>query len=49
MKPSSKTCYAVLALTLVAACASDTLNNTRALTNEGRTEEALASLEKATR
>jgi len=49
MKLSSKTCYAALALTLVAACASDTLNNTRALTNEGRTEEALASLEKATR
>jgi general secretion pathway protein D len=49
MKLSSKTCCAALALTLVAACASDTLNNTRALTNEGRTEEALASLEKATR
>ena len=49
MKLSSKTCYAALALTLVAACASDTLNNSRALTNEGRTEEALASLEKAAR
>ena len=49
MKLSSKTCYAALALTLVAACASDTLNNTRALTNEGRTEEALVSLEKAAR
>jgi len=49
MKLSSKTCCAALALTLVAACASDTLNNTRALTNEGRTEEALVSLEKATR
>ncbi len=49
MKLSPKTCCAALALTLVAACASDTLNNTRALTNEGRTEEALASLEKATR
>jgi len=49
MKLSPKTCCAALALTLVAACASDTLNNTRALTNEGRTEEALASLEKAAR
>jgi general secretion pathway protein D len=49
MKLSPKTCSAALALALVAACATDTLDNTRALTNEGRTEEALASLEKATR
>jgi general secretion pathway protein D len=50
MKPSSKIFYAALAVcALVAACASDTLNNTRALMNEGRTDEALASLEKATR
>jgi general secretion pathway protein D len=50
MKPSSKTFYAALALTLVAACASDALlRDTRTLMNEGRAEEALASLEKAAR
>ena len=49
MKPSSKTFYAALALALVAACATDTLNDTRALLNEGRVDEALATLEKATR
>jgi general secretion pathway protein D len=49
MKLSPKTFCAALALALVAACASDTLNNTRVLMNEGRMDEALASLEKATR
>src|SRR5258705_12880320 len=48
MKPS-KTLYAALALALVAACANPLMKDTRALLNEGRTEEALASLEKATR
>src|SRR5438552_12474428 len=50
MKTSSKTVCAALALALVAACASDAIiRDTRALLNEGRTDEALASLEKATR
>src|SRR5947208_7290884 len=50
MKTSSKTVCAALALALVAACTGDALiRDTRALLNEGRTEEALASLEKATR
>src|SRR5467141_1323148 len=49
MKLSSKTCYAALALTLVAACADPLVKDTRALLNEGRTDEALASLEKAAR
>src|SRR5258705_13898585 len=48
MKPS-KTLYAALALALVAACANPLIKDTRALLNEGRTEEALESLEKATR
>src|SRR6267142_4642887 len=49
MKPS-KTLYATLAVALVAACAGDVLiRDTRQLMNEGRTDEALASLEKATR
>ena len=48
MKPS-KTLYAALALALVAACADPLMKDTRTLLNEGRTEEALASLEKATR
>ena len=46
---SSKTLYAALALALVAACANPLMKDTRALLNEGRTEEALAALEKATR
>src|SRR5439155_19115435 len=45
---SSKTLYAALALALVAACANPLMKDTRALLNEGRTEEALAALEKAT-
>jgi general secretion pathway protein D len=49
MKPSWKTFYAALALALVAACADPLIKDTRALLNEGRTEDALASLEKATR
>jgi general secretion pathway protein D len=49
MKPSPKTFYAALALALVAACADPLIKDTRALLNEGRTDEALASLEKATR
>ncbi len=50
MKPFSKTICAALALALVAACASDALiTDARALRNEGRMDEALASLEKATR
>ncbi len=49
MKPSPKTLYAALALALVAACADPLIKDTRALLNEGRTEEALASLEKGTR
>ena len=50
MKTSSKTVCAALALVLVAACTGDALiRDTRTLLNEGRTEEALASLEKATR
>jgi general secretion pathway protein D len=49
MKLSSKTCYAALALALVAACADPLVKDTRALLNEGRTDEALASLEKAAR
>jgi len=50
MKPSSKTLYAALAAcALLAACADELIKDTRALLNEGRTEEALASLEKATR
>jgi general secretion pathway protein D len=48
MRPS-KTLYAALALTLVAGCADPLMKDTRALLSEGRTEEALASLEKATR
>ena len=48
MKPS-KTLYAALTLSLVAACANPLMNDTRALLNEGRTEEALAAFEKATR
>jgi len=49
MKPS-KTHYAALALALVAACAGDVLiRDTRQLMSEGRTDEALASLEKAMR
>src|SRR6266480_6024610 len=49
MKPSPKTLFAALALALVAACTNPLIKDTRALLNEGRTEEALASLEKATR
>jgi len=49
MKPSSKTFCAALALALVAACADPLVKDTRALLNEGRTEEALAAFEKATR
>ncbi|HYS57726.1 MAG TPA: secretin N-terminal domain-containing protein [Burkholderiales bacterium] len=51
MKPSLKTLNAALAAcALLAACAGDSLvKDTRALMNEGRMEEALASLEKATR
>ncbi len=49
MKPSPKTLSAALALALVAACTNPLIKDTRALLNEGRTEEALASLEKATR
>ena len=48
MKPS-KTLYAALALAFVAACADPLMKDTRTLLNEGRTEEALAALEKATR
>src|SRR6266487_3165018 len=49
MKPSPKTLSAALALALVAACTNPLIKDTRALLTEGRTEEALASLEKATR
>ncbi|HKB72886.1 MAG TPA: secretin N-terminal domain-containing protein [Burkholderiales bacterium] len=49
MKPSLKTLNAALALALVAACADPLMKDTRALLNEGRTEEALVSFEKATR
>ncbi len=49
MKPSSNTLCAALALALVAACANPLITDTRALLNEGRTEEALAAFEKATR
>ncbi len=49
MKSSSKTLCAALALALVAACANPLMKDTRALLNEGRTEEALAAFEKATR
>src|ERR1041385_5788769 len=48
MKPS-QTLYAALTLSLVAACANPLMNDTRALLSEGRTEEALAAFEKATR
>ncbi len=49
MKPSPKTLFAALALALAAACTNPLIKDTRVLLNEGRTEEALASLEKATR
>jgi general secretion pathway protein D len=49
MKLSSKTFCAALALALVAACADPLVKDTRQLMNEGRTEEALAAFEKATR
>ena len=50
MKPSSKTfCAALAACALIAACAEPQLKDTRTLLGEGRTDEALASLEKATR
>jgi general secretion pathway protein D len=49
MRLSSKTFCAALALALVAACADPLVKDTRALLNEGRTDEALASLEKAAR
>jgi len=49
MKTSPKIFYAALALALVTACADPLIKDTRALLNEGRTDEALASLEKATR
>src|SRR5258708_27202527 len=49
MNLSSKTFCAALALALVAACADPLVKDTRALLNEGRTEEALAAFEKATR
>ncbi len=49
MKTSPKTFYAALALALVTACADPLIKDTRTLLNEGRTDEALASLEKATR
>src|SRR5438445_5733085 len=49
MKSSSKTLCAALALARVAACANPLVKDTRALLNEGRTEEALAAFEKATR
>ncbi|TMH48529.1 MAG: general secretion pathway protein GspD, partial [Betaproteobacteria bacterium] len=49
MKTSLKIFYAALALALVTACADPLIKDTRALLNEGRTDEALASLEKATR
>jgi len=49
MKLSSKTFWAALALALVAACADPLVKDTRVLLNEGRTDEALASLEKAAR
>jgi general secretion pathway protein D len=48
MKPS-KTLYAALAMAFVAACANPLMKDTRTLLSEGRTEEALAALEKATR
>src|SRR5258706_13765635 len=49
MKPSPKTFCAALALALVAACADPLIKDTRALMSDGRVEEALATLEKATR
>ena len=49
MKTLPKIFYAALALALVTACADPLIKDTRALLNEGRTDEALASLEKATR
>ena len=51
MKLDSKTFYSALAAcALAAACASDTLiKDTRGLMNEGRVDEALSQLEKATR
>jgi general secretion pathway protein D len=49
MKLSSRTFCAALALAFVAACADPLVKDTRALLNEGRTEEALAAFEKATR
>jgi general secretion pathway protein D len=49
MKPSPKTFYAALTLVLVAACADPLIKDTRALMSDGRAEEALATLEKATR
>jgi general secretion pathway protein D len=50
MKPSSKTfCATLAACALIAACAEPQLKDTRTLLGEGRTDEALASLEKATR
>src|SRR2546423_2942182 len=48
MKPS-KTLYAALTLSLGAAWANPLMNDTRALLTEGRTEEARAAYEKATR
>jgi general secretion pathway protein D len=49
MKPSSKTFCAALALALVAACTDPQIKDTRTLISEGRTDEALAALEKKTR
>src|SRR5258706_5343320 len=49
MNPSPKTFCAALALALVAACAAPLIKDTRALMSDGRVEEALATLEKATR
>src|SRR3989442_13269789 len=49
MKTFPKIFYAALALAFVTACAAPLIKDTRALLNEGRTDEALASLEKATR
>ena len=45
MKTSLKIFYAALALALVTACADPLIKDTRALLNEGRTDEALASLD----
>src|SRR5260221_12416222 len=49
MKPSPKTFGAASALALVAGCADPVIKDTRALMSDGRVEEALATLEKATR